>query len=366
MKPGQVTVGLARDEDRETILALNKLEYGPTDILANEEDFAWRYQQNPAGQAVVSVIRDNLETIVGFIWAVPLNARIQGQNYRVATGANLVIHPQYRNALNFIKLIRKFEQTLTDNRYPLHFSFISERKYRQLRQQAPHTATTIPSLVKLLHPELLAQTYPAAAWQRYALSGAGRLLSPFFARRQAGVVNDPQIVIHSLDHFSQEFDPFWTRLVDKYPAMVVRDRAFLTWRFAHISERKYHILAAEVAGQMVGYAVLRCSTIRGVKTGLIMDLLVVKGVLGEIAGAYLLAEAETYFREQEMSLAVGLMTPLATEYRLLRRAGFIYLPRLLTPRPFHFAFFLHDHNGTDLLSLSVQDWFITLADYESF
>jgi hypothetical protein len=60
------------------------------------------------------------------------------------------------------------------------------------------------------------------------------------------------------------------------------------------------------------------------------------------------------------------MVPLAAEYRFLRQAGYIFLPRLLAPREFHFAFFIHDRKKVDSLSLSVQNWFITLADYESF
>jgi hypothetical protein len=69
--------------------------------------------------------------------------------------------------------------------------------------------------------------------------------------------------------------------------MVIRDRAFLAWRFAGVSGRRYHILISQAQGQMLGYVVLRCATIRGVETGLVMDLLVTDGLLGEAAGACL-------------------------------------------------------------------------------
>ena len=366
MKPGQVIADLAREEDREGILELNKLEYGPSDILVNKADFVWRYTQNPAGQAVVPVIRDHINAVVGFIWIVPLRLRLKGQNCLAATGTNLVIHPYYRNALNYIKLMRKFEQAFNDNNLPLHFSFISEKKYRELCQHAPQTAATIPLLVKPLNPRSLTQNFPGRVWQRLALGGAGQLLSPFFSRHSQIAVPDPQITIQAVDQFGEEFDQFWDHIQDKYPTMTVRDRTFLAWRFATVSDRRYQILVAQVANQMLGYVVLRCATIRGVKTGLIMDFMVVNSALGEISGAYLLAEVEAYFREQDMSLAVALMVPLTTEYHLLRQAGYLYLPRLLTPRAFRFAFFIHNSNETDLLSLSVQDWFITLADYKSF
>ncbi len=117
---------------------------------------------------------------------------------------------------------------------------------------------------------------------------------------------------------------------------------------------------------MLGYAVLRCSTIRGVRTGLVMDLLVSESPLGDTAGACLLAEAEAYFRAERMALAAGLMAPLAAEFRLMSQAGYRSLPRAVAPRVFRFGFFVHDDSEQDLALLSAQDWFITLADYESF
>ena len=116
---------------------------------------------------------------------------------------------------------------------------------------------------------------------------------------------------------------------------------------------------------MLGYAVLRCATIRRVKVGLVMDLLTAGDSLGEIAGARLMVEAEAYFRAQEMSLAAGLMVSSAVEYRILRRAGYRPVPRALAPRVFRFALFVHKTPECDLTWLSARDWFITLADHES-
>ena len=148
--------------------------------------------------------------------------------------------------------------------------------------------------------------------------------------------------------------------------MSIRNRAFLAWRFADISGRSYCTLVAHTHDQMLGYAILRCTTIRNIKTGLVMDFLVTDGALGKAAGTCLMAEAETYFRMHEMTLAAGLMAPFTSEYEILRQAGFVGVPSALTPRKFRFAFFVHDTSEKDLVSLSDRDWFVTLADYESF
>jgi hypothetical protein len=116
---------------------------------------------------------------------------------------------------------------------------------------------------------------------------------------------------------------------------------------------------------MLGYAVLRCATIRGVKTGLLMDLLVSDGALGEMAGVCLMAEAEAYFRTRNMGVAAGLMASAVAEYRILRQAGYRCVPQAIAPRMFRLGFFVHC-NGPDSTVTLARNWFVTMADNESF
>ena len=365
MKLSHIAADLAREEDADRILEVNRLEYGVDDTLAAPADFVWRHDQNPAGQAIIPVIRDDRGSVVGFIWMVPMRIRVRGQDYLVATGTNLVIHPEYRGGLGYTKLMRKFQQVFKEYDIPLHFSFVSEYTYRQRRERAPQTVSSISLMVKPLGFDALAQAHSTRGWQRFIIKRVGPLVSPFLFRQQP-VASGREITVQTVKQFTQDFDKFWGENRDKYPAMAIRDQAFLSWRFAPVSGRQYCILIARSQEQMLGYTVLHNCTIRGVKTGLIMDLLVADGPLGELAGAYLMAEAETYFRAHEMSLGAGLMMPLEVEHRILRRAGYTRLPRPLAPRTFRFAFFVHSTDDRDLISLSAREWFVTLADYESF
>jgi hypothetical protein len=363
MKFNQITADIAREDDIDSILRINEIEYGPND-LAMRQDYVWRHVQNPAGQAIVPVIRDSSGSVVGFIWILPLRIRIRGQDLLAAIGANLVIHPDYRDTFGYAKLIRRFEQVFKEKNIGLHFSFISEKKYRQLRGSNTQAVTTIPLLVKPLDFESLARSYFSGVWQSFIVGQIGRFLSPFLFR-QRKVASWKEIAVQAVDQFNQDFDKFWHKIRDKYPVMAIRDRVFLSWRFASGSKRHYHILVARARGQTVGYAVLRCKTIRGVKAGLIMDLLVTDDALGNTAAGSLIAEAEAYFRVKEISVVLASMVPSAAEYRVLRRAGYINLIPAFAPRTYRFAFFIHNSSESSLVSLSARDWFITQADYEA-
>lgn len=362
-RPKQVNAGLAGAEDRDRILELNRFEYGPSDRLATPADFNWRCDQNPAGKVVIPVIRDCRGNVVGFIWTEPVRIRFNKQIYQAATGTNLIIEPEYRNTLAFTKLIRRFERVFEDEGIPLHFSFVSEKRYQQLLKSKSRCTSTIPLLAKPLDFRSLAHTYIASGQQRFAVSRIGPLLSPFMFR-QGSTIPNKKITIQQIDQFNGDFDNFWGQVQDKYPVMLIRDQFFLGWRFNRLSGRDYRILAARAGIQMLGYAVIRCATIHGVKTGLIMDLLVADNKLGQIAGAHLLAEAETYFRIQQMSVATALMPSFAAEYLILRRGGYLKVPRAFSPRTFRFAFYVHDAYNKELMSLSARNWFITMADHE--
>jgi hypothetical protein len=367
MIPDNLTADLARpnDHDIDQILAVNKLEYGDGDILATREDFVWRYKQNPAGPAIIPAIRNQEGDVVGFIWVVPLRIQVKGQDWLAATGTNLVIHPDHRRTFGYTKLMRKFDQTLGENNIPFHFSFVSEGEYKQLRAHHSQTAFTVPLLVKPIDVEALARDYFTKKWQWVAGSHLRWLASPFFSTKPSLHWNR-EITVRAIERFDDSFNGFWCQVRDKYPVMVVRDQAFLTWRFAPVSGRRYQILVAQLQEQILGYTVVRCATVRGVKTGLILDLLVANHPFGMEAGVLLMAEAEAFFRTQGMAVAVGLMVPKAAEYRILRQCGFRQLPPATTPRKFRFAFFNHTSSQEHLKPLSIKDWFITLADYESF
>lgn len=364
MKSGLIT-GLVQETDIDQILELNQLEYGKNDILTTRTDFDWRYRQNPAGEAIVPVVRDERNNIIGFIWVVPQNLRIKGENYLAATGTNLVTHPRYRNSFAYIKLLRRFEQVFKDNDIPLHFSFISVVSYQKQQQHSPQRILTVPLLIKPLNIQSLAQAYFTDKITGFWAGLLGQIASPFLFRQET-ISSRDEITIEPVECFDTRFDDFWFQIKDKYPVMTIRDRDYLSWRFAEISGRNYRILVAQTENQMLGYAVLRCSTIRGIATGLVMDLLVSNDKLGELAGVRLLAEAEHYFRNEHMSVAAGLMPRWAAEYHILHRAGYARLPQLFSPRSFYFAFFLHNPNKDSLVSLLARDWFVTIADYESF
>jgi hypothetical protein len=341
------------DRDIDRVLTLNVAEYGPasprpsTDVVATRADFAWRSDQNPAGRAVIPVIRNAQGEVSGFIWLIPLRIRVKGSDYRAATGANLLIEPSSRGTLGFVKLLRRFDRALKDGDVPLHFSFVAEDTYQRLRAQDPSRAYTVPLLVKPLE-----------------VAKPLKLFVPMVFFRMSSRRPNADIRVEIVDRFDERFDRFWQQVRDRYPAAVVRDHAFLAWRFAPIGGRRYDILVARSKDRMLGYAVIRCARVRGRETGLILDMLLLDEAEGEEAGRCLVDHAERIFRQRGMWSMLSLAAPGTAEYKALIRSGCRNLTRF-SPRPFRFAFFVHHAHEENLASLATKDWFVTFADFES-
>jgi hypothetical protein len=341
------------DRDIDRILALNLAEYGPasprpsTDVIATRADFAWRCDENPAGRAVIPVIRDAQGEVSGFIWLIPLRVRVKGHDYRAATGANLLIEPASRGTFGLVKLLRGFDRALKDGHVPLHFSFVAEDTYQRLRAEDASRAYTVPLLVKPLEIAPPLKLFVPLVFFR----------TPF--RRPTA-----DIRVERVDRFDERFDEFWRQVRDRYRAAVVRDRAFLSWRFAPIGGRRYDVLVAWSKERMLGYVVIRCANVRGKDTGLILDMLLLDDGDGQEAGRCLVEHAELLFRQRRMWSMVSLVAPHSVEYKALVRSGCRNLTRV-SPRPFRFAFFVHHTDEEQLASLATGDWFVTFADFES-
>jgi len=357
------------DRDIDQILALNLAEYGPmspspsTDVVATRAELHWRRDQNPAGQAVIPIIRNARGDVAGFIWLIPLRVRIRERDYRAATGVNLVIAPASRGTLGLVKLLRRFDQAVDDSQIALHFSFVADPVYERLRSGNPASTFTVPLLVKPLDVASLSTVYATSAWQREIGRRSAWISSALFFRMPL-LNRTGDVQIETLEQFDETFDGFWDRVRDRYPASVIRDRRFLTWRFAPIGERRYHILVARAKGDMLAYAVIRCARVRGIDTGLILDFVMCDGAEGEAAGRRLVDHAEAFFRDQKMWLMTSLIAPGTAEHRVLRRSGCRNLS-VVSPRRFRFALFVHDPHRQELESLSVKDWFVSFADFES-
>ncbi len=346
------------------VLDLERLNYGDTDV-ADPRFFDWLYRRNPAGQAIVwyAATADPAAPSAGQYALVPLRFAIDGEPKVGGLALNVLTHPDYRRQGIFAALAEKAIAQGIERGFYFTFALPNPNSYSGF---VPKTGFSDIGGVPLLLAPLGAGPVldQAAAPLRLAATMGTRALAAALARvRRFGGRGLAAVETVAADWSG--WDALWSVLRRKYPVMVVRDRAFMAWRFGACPTRSYRLHVARDGGEAVGYVVTRTSAIRGFRAGLIVDLLVVPGDRGRDAAKALLEHAIDEFRETRMGILGALMTPRTEEYRYLVRAGFFRCPERFEPQPFRVVLRTHGEEAARRVPASLDGWLLTMGDYDA-
>ena len=159
---------------------------------------------------------------------------------------------------------------------------------------------------RLKLPALARLTWLGAAWNR-----ALRLRAP----------GDAAIQVRRVERAGPEFDQLWRRCETEALVSVVRDSAWVNWRYLDSPALAYRVVLAERGGQPVGYAAYRAQAHAGGKAGFIADLFAARP--DQRGRAALIARTLAALYAEGVDNAVTLAIPGSPLYRDLRRAGFM-------------------------------------------
>ena len=352
-----------RDEDRASVLRLARKHYGDRD-LASEAYLFWLYEGGPAGKSntVVAVLHATGE-VIGFIWHVPMLINTDTTPDIGYLGANALVDPDYRRqgvhrSLYLFALKHEEEAGL------FIYGFQKPAAVTPLSKHG-HIIDKIPLLLRPLDMAGLAKARFANRLIRRSVQLGWAVAANTLFRPRGLPSATRKLNVQFEEQFDESFDDFWDRVSRKYPIMICRDRAFLQWRFSKADFRHYRILTARKNGALSGYAIVRTMEAEGVRTGLLMDLLVEPGVQGNRAGRLLVAEATAWYRQQESHMAAAIMLSHTQEYRILRQAGYVVCPEQLAPQPFRLSRRNLARQIPDEVLASTQNWFITMANHDA-
>jgi GNAT superfamily N-acetyltransferase len=196
------------------------------------------------------------------------------------------------------------------------------------------------------------------------LASAGYKMTAPFLRRGWFNRPDADLTISEVTSFDERFDRFWERVRHKYHTLLVRDAAFLQWRYRDVPLKAARCFAAtDSEGEVVAYIAFRNADLEGIAAGLILDLLVEPSERGRQAGNQLVAEAARLFRKGRSALGVCVVLRHTHEIRILRDQGYIPCPRSL--EPYHLTMLCSlTTDPVDRNDVISQDrWFFTLGDW---
>jgi hypothetical protein len=132
--------------------------------------------------------------------------------------------------------------------------------------------------------------------------------------------------IAEVERFDPTIDDLWQRAADDYPAICPRNSRFLNWRFVECPQLNYRIFQAYRAGALVGYSVLRRTTSKELRQGIIVDLFAIRRELTVLRD--LICHAVEHFGHEVASVECA--TSLPEIESILSECGF-FKTRTLAP-----------------------------------
>jgi GNAT superfamily N-acetyltransferase len=352
-------------EDAEDSLQLLREVGGNTGAAAPAYQ-EWQYQRSPGGAAIATLAREE-ETgrLLGQVVTIPIKVRLSGKVHVASLSLDPVIDPAYQDHGIPAGLLRDVCALSAREGIAFTYGFPDGVSYRTFVNGAGfRNIGAVPLLVRPLNPERLAMKATRSRVVAKTASIARRMWrTPAPGTPQAAL---PGLEISEVWSFDSSFAIFWDRVQHRFPVMVVRDPAYLNWRFVDVPGKEHVILAARSEGEIRGFTVLRVAPLGQFSAGLIVELVIESSAEGRAAGRALIDQAYSYFADQDLDILASLALRHTDEFRLLRSRGFWVCPKFLEPRSFRLVVRCHDEERSpSRLAHDLRNWFVTMGDCEA-
>lgn len=297
------TVRYAPDRRPALVSLLERV--GTTQLT--DEEFAWWFDRNPAGEGIVSLAVDG-DDVVGVAAMSFFRVLLDGAETRLAIPVNVATDARYRGQGVFSTLERENEAAAAEEGCPLTVTFPNANSYPIFVRRL--------GWIDLPRLRLWARPLRASGVARYLLGRPGE---------QGGMrPHDPAartirgLEIRPVTRFGPEMDELGRRAAAGYGNHFVRDAGYFNWRYLD-SPRDYRCFGAYRGDELVGAVVVGHTFKHGVSAGFLADLVAAPGGKREIRA--LLRRAVDEVKGGADALVL-LPPPAPAQRRALLQAGF--------------------------------------------
>ena len=242
---------------RQSLVAL-LARVGTTQLT--DEEFAWWFDRNPAGEGIVSLAVDEGE-VIGVAAMSFFKTRLDGVESRLAIPVNVATDARYRGRGVFSTLQEANEEAAAASGSPLTVTFPNAKSYPIFIRRL--------GWIDLPRLRLWARPLRAGGVVRYALGRPG----------ERGGMREPDpspravhgLEVRHMDRFGEDMDELGSRAAAGYGSHFVRDAQYFGRRYVD-SPRDYRCFGAYRGDELAGVAAVGHTFKHGVSAGFVADL----------------------------------------------------------------------------------------------
>ena len=226
----------------------------------SDEEFAWWFDRNPAGEGIVSLAVDNGE-VVGVAAMSFFRTVLDGHETRLAIPVNVATDPRYRGQGVFSTRERENEAAAAASGSPLTVTFPNGASHPIFIRRL--------GWIDLPRLRLWARPLRTGAVVRDALGRPGERGG--LRARDDGSWTLRGLEVQPVERFGSDMDDLGRNAGAGYGNHFVRDAAYFNWRYLE-SPRDYRCFGAYRGSELVGAAVVGHTFKHGVSAGFLADL----------------------------------------------------------------------------------------------
>lgn len=328
--------------DRRPALVSLLRRVGTTQLT--DEEFAWWFDRNPAGEGIVSLAVDDGE-VVGVAAMSFFRVVLDGAETRLAIPVNVATDARYRGQGVFSTLEHENEAAAAAAGCPLTVTFPNANSYPIFVKRL--------GWIDLPRLRLWARPLRASGVVRYALGRPGERGGMRPPSRTARTIRG--LEVRSVERFGPEMDELGRRAAAGYGSHFVRDAEYFNWRYLD-SPRDYRCFAGYRNGRLFGVVVVGHTFKHGVSAGFLADLVVAPEGSTEVRALLRRAVDEVQGGADALVL---LPPPAPAQRRALLQAGFAPTNKKLR----FIGKTLHDEARIDE---GAGAWHFALGDFDFF
>lgn len=342
------------------VLTLRSAVWGPdhphTNVAFLRWLFDWAGPNHPSGATV-----RRRGKLVGFAGLCRKDIVVNGRRRLLAQGLDYMIMPELTGLVAgsaAISVARRWLDLARDLDCALGLVFPNENSYRILT--SAHVG-----LAPMFAPALLIRPLPRIALTENIGKIPKRIgtvalrLAAVYGALQGATAGGPW-ELEQEERFGSEFDDLWASIAKRVRIGIVRDAAYLNWRYVDHPVYQYERLGARKGRTLAGSVVGTHRTILGVDSMLLVDIVARGG--DEITNRGLISGFVEHAARRGHEMVVTLAIPGSTIYSALKHCGFVHVPRRLDPKPFRTAGILFDEAAACAWDPSA--WYFTWGDMD--
>jgi predicted N-acetyltransferase YhbS len=349
-----------QDGDEDAIRALFQNAFG--EVLGAER-WNWQYRDHYTGLMMSLVAVNKEDEIVGHYAARPVRMKVSDEVHIGMLAVDAMVRSDYQRQGMFVQLGKSLHRFAAEQGVPLLYAFPQETSshafYTKLGWAKLYNR--VPLYVKVLDVAGVLRSRLGGRFLSSVLAPAGTAALGLLDRFIGGKLPDGCRLVE-VARFDERLDALWAQASVRHNILLVRDQAYLNWRFADSPTECYTCLVVEKASEVVGYAVLKQEQRFGLHVGYIMDILTIPTEPALAAG--LIAQVIDRFRHQQLEMVGCLMLEHTSYAHALRKNGFIRVPDRLYPQVLTLGVYCSSEHHSDQFLLDPGNWFVTFGDHD--